>query len=462
MSPNTLEFDIVVCGAGTAGAGAAYQLARTGKRVALVDRLPFSKAGARWINAVAPWQFERAGIDLPEAPEAIHEGAPAIMESPGTHARIRIDNAKLWEIDMRKLARRLQKLALAAGATGFEKAEIGTLELQDGRPRALSIKTKGKDGEESLRLQAALFVDATGFGGVLRGQVPDLARHCPSVPKEHTCTAAQYVLTIADKEGALEFLEREHLPRGETLTRLGVDGGFSTHNVFVDREFHHVSLLMGTIADGTHATGPEMISRWRKENPWAGKVEFGGAGLIPIRRPYDRIAAPGIALIGNSACQVFPAHGSGIGVGLIAGKIMAETLGAAADPGSLEATWAYQCAAQRELGATLAISDVFRRASQDFDHATVDAMIDGGFITPSTGEAALTQRTATPDAGELLTLARGAIRYPGLLAKLIPVGMRGALVSALYARYPEKPDLKKLERWSRRVARVFGERADLA
>ena len=115
-----------------------------------------------------------------------------------------------------------------------------------------------------------------------------------------------------------------------------------------------------------------------------------------------------------------------------------------------------------EIGATLAVSDVFRRASQDFDHATVDAMIDGGFITPSTGEAALTQRTATPDAGELLTLARGAIRYPGLLAKLIPVGMRGALVSALYARYPEMPDLKKLERWSRRVARVFGERADLA
>lgn len=46
-------FDIIVCGAGTAGAGAAYQLARVGKRVALLDRLPFAKAGARWINAVA-------------------------------------------------------------------------------------------------------------------------------------------------------------------------------------------------------------------------------------------------------------------------------------------------------------------------------------------------------------------------------------------------------------------------
>lgn len=451
-------FDIIVCGAGTAGAGAAYQLARVGKRVALLDRLPFSKAGARWINAVAPWQFERAGIALPKPPETIHEGAPAILESPGIHARVRIDDAALWEVDMRLLARRLQKLALAEKVASFEQTRIDHFEFEDGRPRALHAKDK--DGAD-ISLRADLFVDATGIAAVLRGQVPALADSCPAVPKEHTCTAAQYVLEIADKEGALAFLEENDLPTGQTLTRLGVDGGFSTFNVFIDDELTHVSLLTGSIADGSHGTGPEMIQRWREENPWAGKVEFGGAGLIPIRRPYDRLAAPGIALIGNSASQVFPAHGSGIGVGLIAGRIMAETLGRLRDPGSLEATWAYQCAAQRELGTALAVSDIMRRASQRFTPEIVDAMIDGGFITPTTGRAALTQQAAAPSAGELFALARGAFRYLKLLMRLAPAGIKAARVQSLYRAYPDHPDGEALAHWSRRVARIFGEQPDI-
>jgi len=54
------RFDVVIVGAGTAGASAAYQFARRGRRVALVDAKAFDASGARWVNGVAPWMFAPA------------------------------------------------------------------------------------------------------------------------------------------------------------------------------------------------------------------------------------------------------------------------------------------------------------------------------------------------------------------------------------------------------------------
>lgn len=52
---NAREYDMVIAGAGPAGAAAAIKLARAGKRVALVDRAGFPRAatGAGWLNLKA-------------------------------------------------------------------------------------------------------------------------------------------------------------------------------------------------------------------------------------------------------------------------------------------------------------------------------------------------------------------------------------------------------------------------
>ncbi|HTN99403.1 MAG TPA: FAD-dependent oxidoreductase, partial [Microthrixaceae bacterium] len=64
-----LMFDVVVVGAGTAGANVAYQLADRGLSVALVERRPLASAGAQWHNGVLDWQFERAGLQPAAPPE---------------------------------------------------------------------------------------------------------------------------------------------------------------------------------------------------------------------------------------------------------------------------------------------------------------------------------------------------------------------------------------------------------
>ena len=131
------------------------------------------------------------------------------------------------------------------------------------------------------------------------------------------------MLAIDDEAGAREFLRAHGAQPGDVITRLASAGGYSTVNVGVDPSFEHVSVLAGSIPAAGVPSGPQLVQQVRDENPWMGEILFGGGGLIPLRRVYDRFTAPGIALVGDAACQVMTGHGSGIGFGLIAGKVLA-------------------------------------------------------------------------------------------------------------------------------------------
>ena len=60
--------DILVVGAGSAGANAALQLAKKGHSVRLIDRRARGKNGAQWVNSIPPWCFDKAGLDQPVGP----------------------------------------------------------------------------------------------------------------------------------------------------------------------------------------------------------------------------------------------------------------------------------------------------------------------------------------------------------------------------------------------------------
>ena len=130
----------------------------------------------------------------------------------------------------------------------------------------------------------------------------------------------------------------------------------------------------------------------KEQHPWIGKTIFGGAGFIPLRRSYDRLSAPGIALLGDAACHVFSANGCGVGNGLIAARILADSVKGHDDPGSREATWAYQAAYQHERGGIHAASDVFRRLSQTLMEEDVEALLETVIITADKIQATLAHK----------------------------------------------------------------------
>ena len=89
---------------------------------------------------------------------------------------------------------------------------------------------------------------------------------------------------------------------------------------------------------------------------------LGGSGLIPVRRPYDRVSCPGLVALGNAACAVFPTHASGTAAALESGKLLAQALRDSDDPGDPDTLHAYTVSFQRRLGAVRLCEPVDQRS----------------------------------------------------------------------------------------------------
>lgn len=444
--------DAVVVGAGTAGANAAYQLARRGLTVALVERRAAEDGGAQWTNGVLDWQFERAGIEPPSGPERVAANAVTHIVGPDGQHGVTLRSPTVTA-DMGLLGRRLRSLALDAGVVLIDRAEHISVSV-DGK-RVRSVEVTGPDGAR-LRLEAALFVDASGVRGVLRRRSPALAPWCPSVRGSELCSAADVHLSIEDTSAARRFVESHGATPGQTVTAVGVNGGFSTVAVTVTEELDHARVLVGCLATGRYGTGPKMLSELRARQPWLGYQRSGGFGVIPLRRPYPRFTAPGLALVGDAACQVFPAHGSGIGIGLITGTMLADAVADAADPGDERTLWRYQAGFQHEFGGVLLASDIFRRLSTEMGTSGARTLVEAGLMTEPTARAGLDQRWPQPSTSETAEMARRLATSPGLARQMLPRLARAQWAGRIARRFPAQMDLDALRRWDRRVDRLVG------
>lgn len=425
--------DVVVVGGGTAGAAAAWQCARRGLRVVLVERRALGAAGARWVNGVALWQLDEADVPRPAAPELRGDAGPFHLVAGWGPERVVVTEHGVVDCDMRALVARLHALARDEGAELLDEAETRDF---DGR----TLRTSRGD------LTADVFVDASGLGGARLMDVP-------AVDRRHVCAAAQAVHDVKDRAAARAFFERHRVPEGEVLCFSGVAGGYSIVNVRLHGD--EVSLLTGSVPAAGHPSGKALLDGFVNEHAWIGRERFGGARAIPIRRPLDRLAHERVALLGDAACQVFPAHGSGIAQGLLAAKTLAETVASGGRPLDYAVRW------QRRYGGLLAAYDVFRRFSQDLHVDEVRDLVVSGVMDPATSAAGMAQRWPVPDpsaaAGKVAALAS----HPMLATRLVSALTRMGTAAALYRAYPRSTG-RRLRAFSRAAATVFGDRPDVA
>lgn len=456
------RLDAVVVGAGSAGAAVAWQLARRGLRVAAIDRRPLERCGARWVNGIPIWTFDEAYVPRPEPPELRGEGGTLLVLGKDERGAMRLPDAPPAAVDMRKLVSRLHEACRSEGVALTGGARIREVELGGERPVGLECTVESEDGgRRELRLEADLFVDASGMRGALRERVPELASHCPRVPLEHSIVAVHQVCDVEDLAGLEAFLAHLGARPGDSISWIGLGAGLSTVAVRTDEQLTEVELLAGVGGMDRVTTAPRLMAEFLGRESWVGARRFGGSGTIPVRRPYDRLGAEGIALVGNAACQVFPAHGSGVGMGLIAGRLLAQAVTTYGDPGAAAATWDYQARFQRRFGAMLASYDVFRRLSNRISGEEVDTMLAAGLIEPENSRAAMEQRMTRLRPAMIGRTLLGSLRAPWLAARMVPALTRMQQVHAAYLAHPTRPDPEALRRWSHRIAALFGEPPDV-
>ncbi|HEU4631257.1 MAG TPA: FAD-dependent oxidoreductase [Gemmatimonadaceae bacterium] len=311
---------VVVVGGGPAGASTAWQLARAGVDVVVLDRarFPRDKACAEYLNPEAARLLHAMGaLSLVEAAGAAQLRGMLVRAPCGACIDGRYTAAHGFAgFRDRGLAIRRTRLdpilldrARAAGAEVCEGVRVTDL-VRDGRGGVTGVVTRGDDGHARV-LRADLVIGADGLRGVVARRL-GLLRHA-RWPRR--------LAIVAHFRGAQGIGEsgEMHVERDGFCGLADVGHGESNLALVVPAT--RARELAGDPAGFLErwvAARPQLAPRYRTAER-VGPVLTTGPFAVRARRPW----APGVALVGDAADYFDPFTGEGIYSALRGSELLA-------------------------------------------------------------------------------------------------------------------------------------------
>ena len=449
-----MDFDVIVAGAGPGGSLLARDLARAGFRVGLFDADQRETLGKTVIVEAEKAAFDAVGLSRPQGDEVPYHGKRIRVISPQGRTVLTVEgDHPAVALYLDRLAKKVLAEAEGAGARfhGGFRALSPLVEAN----RVAGVKFQAEGREQEVR--GRLTVDATGFEAALVRRLPPEFGIVFPGPQEDVVTAENCLHEI-DPAKAEEAVRAGRCGDEEVWNRLGGLGNYSTHYSQVSLRQRRAYVLVGFRASYPNPSPTEIIARYQAEQGYFGARRHGGRGLIRVRRSLDRLVADGLMVIGEAACQVIPAHGSGVASALYAGHLAARVAAsalAAGDTGTAR-LWPYARDYQRGRGAVLATLDVNRLMVEELTRGQITAMMESGLMAAEDLINVAAPRALSLSPATLPGRLWGLLRSPGLwrpLGKMLSVS-RG--VQKLYANYPATFDPGAIRAWETEAGRWFG------
>jgi geranylgeranyl reductase family protein len=307
----TERADMVVIGAGPAGAAAAITAARAGARVIVVDQAEYGRdkicGDGLTPRAVAALSELAIGIEEAHRIDGLRMIAGSVQRELPWPAGGRFPGyGAVWP--RKRLDAALIDVAGGAGAD-LRWSTPGTPRLNDDG-RVVGVSTPAGD------IDAELVVVATGAPGAVArlldaGRVPDepfgLAIRAYVESPRHTDRHLEACLTLKDRNGVAVPGYGWMFPAGDGTVNIGV-GALSTMKSFK-------SLNLNTLLDDYRAL---VADSW-EVGPYLDRPR---AWRLPMST--KRRSGPGWVAIGDAAGLVNPMNGEGIDYGLESGMLAAE------------------------------------------------------------------------------------------------------------------------------------------
>lgn len=299
-------FDVVVAGAGPAGAAAAMRLARAGCRVALVERSRFAqpRVGESLVPDVQPalaelgvWPRFLALEPVPSYGTLSLWGSAA----PLAHSHFGSPWGHGWHVDRAAFDRMLATAARDAGVALYSDTLVtGVAPAPRGWTLSLRSGERDDPGVAAASLEAPLFVDATGRRARLatavgaRRRLFDRLVGIAAVHAAHDAAAQGYVMVESIADG---WWYSAPLPAQRVVVMLMTDSDLCRRATLA-RDANWSVRLRGAATQARVGNGARL---------WGLRVF--AAVSQRLARPRDR--ARWLA-VGDAALAVDPVSGSGV------------------------------------------------------------------------------------------------------------------------------------------------------
>ncbi len=443
--------DLIVVGAGPAGAHLAHEAAKLNLKVLLLERLARDRVGDKVCGeGIALHHLKNAGIPFPTGDElgtlinGIDIYPPSMENFVTVSQRIPGELCDGWTIDRLCFGQRLLKRAEDAGARVIAHAHVIKPLLEKGA--VVGVEYKDTTQDKLVKATAKVTVDASGMSATLRRRIKHpsienkIALHDQAVCyrevlelKQPPDTPDRCTIIMDDRYSPGGYIWI--FPRGGTIANvgLGTQGGKGHRPKALYKKF---------IASKPMFKGAKVIT--------------GGGGAAPIRRPLWSYVADGIVFIGDSGCHVNPIHGGGIGSAIEAAHVVAPILKDAIEAGDVSTTglWPFNVEYNRHhYGQKIASLDLMRRLLQEVGNKEFEFVINNRIITTedllraNAGEGI--QLSATDKAGRFI---RG-LRKLGLLRRIQKVSKAMREMLKLYKNFPNSPG--EFESWKNKVVLIY-------
>lgn len=428
---------ILVAGAGHGGITCAYNLAKEGYDVTVLERKKKEDLGYDWHDCLSEYAFKVPEIPEPKSEDIIHVKTRGFT-NPSFTVKLKVppETQTGYMMDRKVLINHLINEAEKVGVKFLFERDIKSAVTKGSMVLGLKYTENNEEKEELCDL----VIDACGMYSPVRRNLPlscNIKNDLSDREIFHVYRVYYENLTgeLTDPEYTIDVFHG-HKP--------GIDWAIT------DKEY--VDILIGKFGARGELTDEEIedsLNDYKKRLPFMGdKIIRGGCRAdIPITKMLPMIICDGYAAIGDSAGMTFPLNGSGIILSMKAGKILADAVIEAKNRPYVKNTlWKYQYNYFQKLGKDFVIVDIIKNFFTTIESHHVDTFLEKEILDATLLSLGDEKDLSIP-LSKILHIISSSVYLIDLFPSLIKHCKSIPLVSLVSKKMPKDYDKKAVEKW---------------